>query len=517
MNQQQLASLMNTSAYPERTNAVSCIQTHVSWIFLTDSHAYKIKKPVNFGFLDFSTTDRRHFFCDEEVRLNRRLSPEMYEAVVAVRETPDGAAFHGSGRIIDYAVRMKRLPEDRILSRMIAEGCAGADEIRQVAEAVARFHIAAPTSPAVADYGRTEQIQFNWQENFDQTAPFIGETISRSAFDRIRGWVDSFLDRNRQLFEDRVVQGFVRECDGDLHLDNICLDEGRIQIFDCIEFNERFRCCDTAADMAFLLMDLDYHGRTDLADAAQKTYCALTGDTGATKLFTFYRMYRAFVRGKVESFQIADSGISIEQRSSARARAERYFRLARGYAERERLQRCLIITCGLMGSGKSTFAARLGFESGIPVVSSDKTRKRLSGHAPTDTLHEQFGDGIYTPACTERVYAELMKQAQLQLERGASAIIDASFIRRTFRKQAAEVADRLQARLITVVMECDRVKLVERLNRRLTQADSISDGRPELLDQQAGCFEVPDDSEGMILRISAEESTDQFYERLTAC
>ncbi len=277
--------------------------------FLTDTHAFKLKKPVNFGFLDFSTVDRRRFYCDEELRLNRRLCPDIYEAVVELRETQAGAAFHGNGQIIDHAVMMKRLPADRMLDRLVEAGEITAADMQLVAGTISSFHAGAGQSAYISEFGSIEKILYNWRENFEQLTAFEASTLPAVNREVIRAWAVSFTENHADLFKLRQEQGFIRECDGDLHLENICLADGKVYIFDCIEFNERFRFCDTASDLAFLLMDLDYHGRSDLAGALFSSYQDSSGDQRLPELIDYYKIYRAVVRGKVESFRHNDIGI----------------------------------------------------------------------------------------------------------------------------------------------------------------------------------------------------------------
>jgi len=253
----RIKSLMKPDAYPDPADGVRLVQTHISWIFLAGKFAYKIKKPVDFGFLDFSTLDRRKFYCDEEVRLNRRLCPEIYLGVTPVREAPGGASFHGDGKIIDYAVKMLRLPEERMADRLLSRGELTAEDLKKIAGIVADFHGRAERCDGAESHGSFEAISRNWEENFAQTEEFAGKTVSLQDLHLLRSWVERFMTANAGLFSSRLAGGFIRECDGDLHLENICLTD-RICIFDCIEFNTRFRCIDTAADIAFLLMDLEF-------------------------------------------------------------------------------------------------------------------------------------------------------------------------------------------------------------------------------------------------------------------
>lgn len=498
-----LKSLLKPEAYPETTGKVELVQTHVSWIFLTDSHAYKIKKPVDFGFLNFSTIDRRRFYCNEEVKYNRRLCPNIYEGVVELRQTPAGAAFTDTGQIIDYAVKMKRLPAERMLDRLVATNMVSAAELQEVARIIADFHRSAATSPTISEYGTPDRLLFNWNENFEQSVAFKNSTLPPAEREVIREWVYTFIKQHADLFEKRIRDGFIRECDGDIHLENICLVNGSAYIFDCIEFSERFRCCDTAADVAFLLMDLEFHNRRDLAHEVLTAYCVSSGDEEMTKLIDFYKVYRAFVRGKIESFHAMDSGIEQQGRTVATQKAIKYFRLARGYVERSRLPTTLFITCGLMGCGKSTLAEQLTFELGVPSYNSDTVRKKLAGLSPSTPAPAPFGEGIYSPGLTEDTYAELLRLAEQELSRNSSVIIDACFVHKKDRHHFALLAERHGVRLVILYVSCTETINRRRLSTRLASGRTISDGRVELLNAQRQTFEPPEAKEGHVISIRA--------------
>jgi aminoglycoside phosphotransferase family enzyme/predicted kinase len=513
-----LKSLMKPAAYPVLTSTVEMVQTHVSWIFLTETHAFKVKKPVNFGFLDFSTVDRRRFYCDEELRLNRRLCPDIYEAVVELRESATGAAFHGTGPIIDYAVMMKRLPAGRMLDRLVESGEASAADMKNVAAVISRFHNQALTSPYISDFGSPEKILFNWRENFEQLIPFETGTLPAAERETICSWVMDFAEKNRELLNGRVEQGFIRECDGDLHLENICLADGMVYIFDCIEFNERFRFCDTAADIAFLLMDLDFHGRRDLAEVVLAYYCTTSGDTELSELIVFYKVYRAVVRGKVESFRLNDNGITPDDREIAKRRAIRYFRLARGYIEKLRLHPTLFITCGTMGCGKSTLAGQLSFELGIKTHNSDFTRKRIARLQPETAVSEDYGRGLYAESISRDTYDELERLADCELAAGNSVIIDASFRNVVERARFAGLATFRHAGFIILMLSCDPDEQKNRLKHRSERGPSVSDGRISLLDLHKADFEHPSATEGPLIELNSmhlpEHLTGIIYKEL---
>jgi aminoglycoside phosphotransferase family enzyme/predicted kinase len=514
-----LKSLQKPDSYPDTVTSVELIQTHVSYIFLTNHHAYKIKKPVDFGFLNFSTIDRRRFYCNEEVRLNRRLCPDIYEGVVELRESEHGPVFFGNGTIIDYAVKMRRLPAEFMLDRLIESDSISADVMRRVSRVIAEFHRVAPSSAAVAEYGRLERIMYNWQENFDQTIPFEETTLSADDRELIRIWVTAFASEHEQLFKNREEQGYIRECDGDIHLENICLDNGNVHIFDCIEFNDRFRYCDTAADIAFLLMDLDYHGRHDLSDDVIEEYVAVSGDAGSLALIDFYKIYRAFVRAKVESFRLHDVGILPVDQNVAKKRAIKYFRLVRGYIERRHLKQSLFITCGLMGCGKSTLATQFAFELGIPYFNSDIVRKNLASVLPGVQSDTPFNEGLYNQQAHESTYAELLRQAELQLATGKSVIIDACFTRVEQRARFAALAEQLNVSFIILFISCSEIENKRRLLDRASTGSSVSDGRVSLLAEQSAVFERPTESEGSLLIALHSETAltgqiNEIYSRL---
>jgi aminoglycoside phosphotransferase family enzyme/predicted kinase len=505
---------MKPAAYPVATQAVELIQTHVSWIFLTDRHAFKLKKPVNFGFLDFSTLEKRRFYCHEELRLNRRLSPDIYEGVLELRQTVSGAALHGDGTIIDYAVMMKRLPADRMLDRLVVQGDVTVSDMHTIAETISRFHAAAETSPYISEFGSIEQIAFNTEENFQQLLPFETLTLPQQERDVLRASAQNFISTHRDLFVRRIEQGCIRECDGDLHLENICLVDGTAVIFDCIEFNERFRYCDTASDIAFLLMDLDLHGRPDLADAFLRSYLNASGDTEIVSLLPFYKLYRAVVRGKVESLQLNDTGISPEAQQSARRMACRYFRLARGYCERSTLRTTLFLTCGTSGCGKSALAEQLGFELGLRVFNSDTVRKHLAGLAPETPVLAPYRKGLYDTEMSRATYQELLKRAECELVAGRSVIIDAGFRSATERAAFGQRAVAHSAQLVILLVTCDAAEQLRRLTVRSADGHSISDGRADLLEQQQRDFEYPDAAEGCVFPIMSDATPDQLCNRI---
>jgi len=500
MDERSLKSLLRPDAYPEDTKNVRLVQTHVSFIFITDNFAYKIKKPVDFGFLNFTTIDRRRFYCSEEVRLNRRLCPDIYLGVVELREAASGVSFCGEGKIIDYAVRMKRLPEERMLDRMLSEGKVTELEIRRIARTIAGFHLDAERGEAINDYGRVAAIHNNWEENFQQIEKFTGISIQATDLSIIRGYIENFIKENEALFAQRLENGFIRDCDGDIHMENICLTDP-VCIFDCIEFNNRFRYTDTAADIAFFLMDLDFHGKREFAKPFLEEYCTVTGDSGLLPVLDFYMIYRAFVRGKVESLKMAEAEVPDEERIIAAEKAGRYFRLARGYILRKRMPPTMIITCGVMGSGKSTAAQALAFELGMDILSSDALRKKMSNTTQGKRGLDEYGKGIYSPSFDEAVYRGLLFMSEESLKSGRNLIVDATFRRRSDRHTFAGLAAKSGVSFFIVHTFCPDSLAKERLIARAMEPSAVSDGRWEIYQPQMDEFEPPGNGEGKLIPV----------------
>jgi len=326
-----IEDLQNSVALPDKTGGVTVVQTHISIVFVADEFVYKVKKPVDFGFLDFSTLEKREYYCNREVELNRRLSKGLYLDVLPVtmdegkytlRKTP--------GEAVEYAVRMKRIPDEKLMKSLFAKDEITRSHLKRIAEVLAGFHSGALRTGEIDEFGEPERFKVNTDENFEQVEKYIGITISEEHFQSIRRWTDDFYAVNRGLFLERIKAGKIRDCHGDLHMEHICLSED-LPIFDCIEFNDRFRYSDTIADVAFLLMDLEFHGGERLAKILWEDYKALAQDGDVDLLLTFYKVYRAFVRGKVNGFQVDDETIDEQNRKEAVRIAKKYFRLAYSY------------------------------------------------------------------------------------------------------------------------------------------------------------------------------------------
>ncbi len=332
-NQRQVVeALMQPETYDEPPGHIERVQTHISFVFLTEKFAYKVKKAVNLGFLDFTTLEKRRFFCEKELELNRRLCEGMYLAVVPINKS-ENIKIRGKGETIEYAVKMKRISQEKMLSRLLENNSVSTGLVDQIAKIIADFHSKAETNDEIREFGSVATIEANWKENYDQTLKFVGATISKNDFTTIRERVTDFLTRNVSLFQKRQAEGKIRDCHGDIHSGNIFVAD-KIYIFDAIEFNERFRYSDVASDVAFLAMDLDFKKRVDLSDFFIKKYVDYSGDGEVRALLTFYKCYRGFVRGKVTSFKLDDPNIGEEEKRAAAECAQEYFNLAVDYARK---------------------------------------------------------------------------------------------------------------------------------------------------------------------------------------
>jgi aminoglycoside phosphotransferase family enzyme len=339
-------ALLKPQAYPRKPRKIELLQTQMSFVFLTGEYVYKIKKSVNLGYLDYTTLEKRHFFCQQELELNRRLCPDVYLAVVPITMSLRGAKrrsnllrIEGRGEAIEYAVKMRQLPQDRMMDVLLLRGQVSLDMVARVAEKLVVFHQKAQTNQDIAAFGRLDVIRQNTDENFAQTEKYIGLTIFRAKYERIKGYSDNFIKTNAGLFDKRVREGRIRDCHGDLHAAHVCFTDdtrlpssgGQVCIYDCIEFNDRFRYSDVASEIAFLAMDLDRYEQIDLSRHLVNTYVALSRDEELRKLLEFYKCYRAYVRGKVESFKLDDPLISQTEKAKALDSAQTYFQLAGSY------------------------------------------------------------------------------------------------------------------------------------------------------------------------------------------
>jgi hypothetical protein len=496
--QQVLAALARPQAYPHPAASIEHLQTHISDVFLAGDYAYKLKKPIDLGFLDFTTLERRRQACDDEVRLNRRLAPQIYLGVMAVCEH-DGqyrlAADCGAQAVADYAVQMVQLPQAGLLDRVAARGELTREHASAIAHEVATFHAHAERGPAIDALATAQAIAYPVMQNFQQTERYIGQTITSEQFDRLRDYATAFLDHNAALFEARIRDGHVVDGHGDLHLRNMALYCGDVVIFDCIEFNQAFRAGDVMNDIAFLTMDLDARGLPALGNRFLNDYLERTDDYAGLRVFDFYQVYRAYVRGKVTSF-LLDGDASDCEKDRAVTNARAYFALAGRYLD-PRLPGVLI-TSGLSGSGKTTAARQAAEYLGGVIVRSDAVRKHLAGLSPQTRATAAFGEGIYTAGLSAQTYAQMLARAEDVIASGRWAILDATFGQRSQREAAADFARHHRVPFALLACTAPRAELERRLHERAAQGKDASDANVAILDEQARRYEAPMAEEGRL-------------------
>lgn len=495
-----IESLRHAPEWATDEQPIEVVQTHISAVLLGEHHVLKLKKPVDFGFLDYTTLEKRLRACEMEINLNRRLCPDIYLGVQPVVEIQGQMRLAHAESIVDYGVWMKRLPADHMLDRMVADETVTEIVIERIAERLNAFHRTARRDAEVDLFGSLETIRYNWEENFTQTAPYINRTISASEFDLIRAWVHRWLEANEDLLNERVRQGCICDGHGDVRCESICITNG-ICIFDCIEFNERFRCADVANEAAFLAMDLDVRGRPDLGYYFTECYSEQSGDAELFRLLPFYRCYRAFVRGKVLSFQLDEPELKREAREAAARQAKDYFELAARYARRLRTP-TVIAVAGFSGTGKTSVARAIAGELGLRVVSSDAVRKSLFGDGEEPS---GYGEGMYSDEANRLTYRRMVEMGRGLLKQDGGVILDATFRRAADREAAREMAESVGAqwRLIECRLSPDLVR--RRLDLRAARKDGLSDATWQTYERQRAEFECDKIADAVHLALDTGE------------
>jgi aminoglycoside phosphotransferase family enzyme/predicted kinase len=453
---------------------IRLMQTHVSYVLLTGDYVYKVKKPVNFGFLDYSTLAKRQHFCHEELRLNRRTAASLYLEVVAISQ--GGDTYHlGDDAPVEYAVKMVQFPQDTLLSALYDRGQLSEDLIRQLAEVVADFHQQAETNDHIRSFGAVSQIRQAFDENYEQTLGFIGGPQTQAQFDQTKAYTDQFFAQQADLFQQRVNNHKIRACHGDLHLNNLCYWQDQLYLFDCIEFNEPFRYVDVMYDVGFVVMDLLARNCSPLATAFLNHYIERTGDWEGLQLLPLYISRQAYVRAKVTSFLLNDPSVDKATKEGASQTAAAYYRLAWSVVQPQTGR--LFLMAGLSGAGKSTTARELARQTGAIHLRSDAVRKHLAG-IPLDQRGE---DQLYTAEMTEKTYDRLLNLGLLLAQAGFTVILDAKYDRQNRRQAVLDAAQRVG--LAGQILHCTAPEAVLRQRVSDRQGD-IADATVAVLQQQ---------------------------------
>lgn len=471
-----IQAMLKPEFYPHPvTQPIELVQTHVSYVLLTGDSVYKLKKPVNFGFLDFSTLEKRQHFCHEELRLNARGAAKLYLEVLPIAQSGDTFQFGESGEIVEYAVKMQQFPQSALLSEMFEQGTLTEAHIDRLAKELAAFHAKAQTNDYIRSFGSVEQVRQAFDENYAQSTGYIGRAQTQAQWDATKAYTDKIFAEQAAVFAARQAAGKIRECHGDIHLRNIAYWNDEMLLFDCIEFNEPFRFVDTMYDVAFVCMDLDARGRSDLANLLLNTYLEQTGDYEGLQVLPLYLSRQAYVRAKVTSFLLDDPAIPEAVKQGAAKTAADYYRLAYDYTQAKSGQ--LIVMAGLSGSGKSTTAKAIARKKAAIHLRSDAIRKHLAGIP----VEERGSDAIYTPDMTQKTYDRL-RELGLQLAGlGYVVILDAKYDRQSLREPAIAQAQAANIPVVLLHCEAPREVLEARVEAR---SGDIADATVAVLAQQ---------------------------------
>jgi aminoglycoside phosphotransferase family enzyme/predicted kinase len=475
----RIEELLCSAAFPHPVTQLELRETHVSWVILTGSVAYKIKKPQKLDFMDASTLDRRRHLCEEEIRLNKRLTPEIYEDVVAIAKDASGIHVGGPGSIVEYAVRMKQFETSQELPALVARGEVTVGEVAALAERLAEFHSRAAIAPRADSFDYVAQLRNSVLGNMATLLAHLDSTRQFPELGVLIDWTHDSLHTFAERFRKRQEGGFIRECHGDLHAHNIVRWQGRLTPFDCLEFDPKLRWIDVMNDVAFLVMDFAALDRKDLAYAFLSRYVERTGDYEGVRLLPFYAVYRAAVRAMVDALSAEQHPAKHEEfyeRLQCRVRTAVEFMQARSPT--------LFIMHGPSGSGKSWLSDRL-----VPLVQalrirSDLERKRLASAVPAASIESAFRQGVYAPEMTRRVYARLALCAENCLLAGVNTIVDAAFLEAEHRRLFQDLAKRSGVHFVIVSCVAEEDEMASRIaNRRLARTDP-SEADLTVLEQQ---------------------------------
>ncbi len=505
-----IESLCHPDGYDHPVQQIELIETHISWVILTGSYAYKLKKGVDFGFLDYSSLEKRRTQCEQELKLNRRTAAQLYLEVVAVGGSAESPRLHQEPAI-EYAVKMRQFPQQALLSQHEARGELTTGAILDLADTIAAFHATTEVAAGDTPYGTPQRVFYPVRENFEQIRERIAEPGLLKRLDELEQHSRAFFTRHREWFVQRKRQGMIRDCHGDLHLNNILLLEGTPLLFDCIEFNDNLRIIDVISELAFLVMDLDEHGRRGLASLLLNRYLEGSGDYEGLRLMPFYLGYRAMVRAKVAALRLDQPGLDAAAREAVRQDFTAYLALAEYYARPTRPH--LLLTHGLSGSGKTTLTQPLLQRPGMVRIRSDVERKRLFGLDSLAASGSAIGNNIYTPEASRRTYDRLRQLAEGALAGGYSVLVDATFLKREERDRFRQLARRCKVPFTILSFSADAATLRQRVSTRRAEGGDASEAGIKVLQSQLAHYRPLDDEElNEVITIDSEH--DNLMERV---
>lgn len=507
-----IAALLRPACYPHPVTAVKHLETHISHVLLAGDFAYKIKKPLALGFLDFTSLNQRKYYCEEELRLNGRLAPELYLDCVPIGGDASRPVLGDrAGPAIEYAVRMRRFPQDALLDRALAAGRLEPRHLDALARRLADFHRAIPAADPAAPFGVPERVRQPMLDNFTHTRPLLADPADREVLAAVERWTLAASERLWPRLAERKAGGWIRECHGDLHLGNMVLaDTGQVIVFDCIEFNDDLRWIDVINDLAFLTMDLRFRGAGAFAQRVLNTWLEYSGDFAGAALLSYYQVYRAMVRAKINAIQASQDSVLQAVRATARENCRAYLQLALALAKES--PPFLLITHGVSGSGKSRRTGQLLEQfPGAIRIRSDVERKRLFGLDPLDDSGSTLGGGLYTPDASARTYQRLRGLADGLLAAGHPVLVDATFLKRAHRQPFRELASRHGVPFILLDCAADPDTLRARVAARRQRGDDAAEADIAVLERQLQYDEPPAAAENPL-----QTNGDDDVERLRA-
>ncbi len=509
-----LEFLSDATSYPHRPAKVTMLQTHASWVFIASPFVCKIKKPVDFGFLNFTTLERRRQNCETEVRLNRRLAPDVYLSTLAIRRFKGQLTFAETGEIVEWAVWMKELDSSTFFSHRLREGRCSIEQVQRVTETLCAFYRSVPPVPEPFATHAMQRLRRFVHGNFESIRQFAS-IVPPHMLETIETYCDTFEQSHADLLDRRATDGWVRDGHGDLHSEHISIaDDGMIQIFDCLEFNEDLRLADVACDLAFLAMDLDFNGRHDFSTALVRLSSRTLDDPALPKMISYYQNYRACVRAKVELLHSVAETAGDAERHQAQITALRYLRLALRYAL-VGTERCIVAFMGGVASGKSFLAEQLSNLTEWTVLSSDRIRKSLAGVELHHRGSESERSQLYHPAMSELVYRRLQEDALSELGQASGVILDATFSRQTDRSALQAFCNDSKIELLWVEAFAAESVIRERLAQRSLRSDVVSDARAEDFEMLAARYESPSEfTAERLIRIETDGSCDRVFSKL---
>jgi aminoglycoside phosphotransferase family enzyme/predicted kinase len=510
-----IKNIKNPKFFGSDVKSVDIIQTHISYVALTGKYAYKIKKQVNYGFLDFSTVEKRKYYCEEEMRLNRRLCPDIYLDVIPITKKNRSLELNGDGEIVDYALKMREFSQENIMTNLLTQGKIDEEKIEKICDVLVNFYNSEEHSKEADRYGELEAVKRNICENFEQTESMIDITLPKGTYEYIKNTSSKFFKKKQDIFKKRIKNKNIKNCHGDLHSGNIVVTDEKIYIFDCIEFNKRFRYCDTASDIGFLAMDLDYMNYPYLSSYLIRKYIEKSKDFDILEILNFYKSYRAYVRGKVIGFRLNALNISNDEKNDIINTTKKYFDLSEYYARLFSLdinnnKPLIFIVGGLTGVGKSTLSLKISVDYHAYLINTDVIRKELAGINIFERHHDEVNTGLYTPERIDQTYDKVIQKTEYILKKGKNVVLDATFQKKKYRDMARRITKENNAILIPILCVCPEEIVRKWLERRI-KTKTVSDGRWEIYINQKKTFQPFTSDENYII---ADLSKNLYEERI---